>query len=160
MELLTVKELTKKCNNLNISLTNTNGTRKLKKELIHSLDKLQIGGKKCRRSSKKTSVNRKVSKKTSKRRSKKTSKSISKKTSKSRPRSKKTSKSRPRSKKTSKKRKVSKKTSKKRSTKGSKKNRRINCDNNLQKGGKLTSDTPIPAAPADTHPHKAQSGVH
>ena len=67
-----VKELTKMCNELNISLTKSDRTKKLKKDLVKSL---QLGGKrkKSRKTSKKKSRRRK-SRKVSRKRSRKSSK--------------------------------------------------------------------------------------
>ena len=55
LESLSVKELTKMCNELNIKLTKSDGTKKLKKDLVKSL---QLGGK--RKKSRKTSKKKKV----------------------------------------------------------------------------------------------------
>ena len=77
MENLTVNELKKQCKSLNIKLTKTDGSLKLKKDLIKSLklnQKSIIGGRKNskRKSSKRKSSKRKSSKrKSSKRKSSK-----------------------------------------------------------------------------------------
>ena len=79
MEKLSVVELKKQCKLLNISLTKSDGSSKLKKDLIKSLSSVNqqssiVGGRK-RRSRKQTSRKRSVSRKTSKKRvSRKTSK--------------------------------------------------------------------------------------
>ena len=50
MENITVEQLRQKCKNLNIELTKSDGTRKLKRDLINrleqNLNKLNFGGKK------------------------------------------------------------------------------------------------------------------
>ena len=79
MENLSVVELKKQCKSLNISLTKSDGTPKLKKDLIKSLSSVNqqssiVGGKRrSRKSSSRRRRSRKSSKKSSKRRSRKIS---------------------------------------------------------------------------------------
>ena len=73
---MTVAQLKKKCNDLEISLTKSNGNQKLKKDLVSSLERklnnIHLGGKKSRRrsKSKSRSKSRRRSKSKSRRRSK------------------------------------------------------------------------------------------
>jgi len=66
---MTVAQLKKKCNDLEISLTKSNGNQKLKKDLVASLERklnnIHLGGKKRRSRRRSRRKSRKVSRKRS-----------------------------------------------------------------------------------------------
>ena len=181
MENLTVNELKEKCRSLNIKLTKSDGSSKLKADLIKSLSKVggQIGGKRrsrktSKRSSRKTSKRssrktskRRSSRKASKRGSRKASKRLSRKTSKrsSRKTSKRGSKhcskcdesvANCRCSKKSSKRRGSKRRSRKVSKKGSRRRSRKASKkkgrNNLVQSGGSIAAAAVPAVPTTQSP--------